>query len=83
MYHYQISDHENGVVSVFLTIVGILFITTLVMIIIKLSKDKDDNRLESNQKPAQNKPIEIAKERYAKGEISKQEFEQLKNDLLE
>ena len=35
----------------------------------------------SQQKP-QKEPIEILKERYAKGEITKEEFENMKKDLL-
>lgn len=35
----------------------------------------------SGQQPSPQTPLEIAKARYARGEISKEEFEQLKKDL--
>lgn len=37
-------------------------------------------RRQDGSAPERN-PLEIAKERYAKGELSKEEFEQLKKDL--
>ena len=42
--------------------------------VIKLTKKSD-----STTKHA---PLDIAKERYAKGEISREDFEQLKKDLI-
>lgn len=48
-------------------------IAFIVWAVIKLTK-RDNSVSQSNH-------IDIAKERYAKGEISKEEFEQIKKDL--
>ncbi|MFC1866506.1 SHOCT domain-containing protein [Chloroflexota bacterium] len=56
----------------------ILFWGGLIALIIwgvmKLSKKENGNETKSNA-------MDIARERYAKGEISKEEFEQIKQDL--
>jgi putative membrane protein len=48
-------------------------VALIVWAVVKLSKRSDST--------PKGTPLDIAKERYAKGEISKQEFEQIKKDL--
>lgn len=79
MHYYQMVDHENIAAGLIMTIIGILFIILLGTIIFKLYKDSDKHEI----KDTETKAIEIAKERYAKGEISQDEFNQLKKDLTE
>jgi putative membrane protein len=59
---------------------GIMMIVSWVLIIffiVWVSKQMSDKNSKSN-----NKSIDILKERYAKGEISKEQFESMKKDLM-
>ena len=49
------------------------------LILIIISRDEFGNSISET---LQRMPLEIAKERHAKGEISKEEFEQIKKDLI-
>ena len=44
---------------------------------------RDDGQAQSGAPPPARTPLDIAKERYARGEIGRDEFEQLKRDLEE
>jgi putative membrane protein len=55
---------------------GLIGLVPIILVI--LSKDEFGNDI---HEPSQQIPLEQAKERYAKGEISKEEFDQLKKDL--
>ena len=65
-----------GSVASFLTW-GIIGLIPLILVI--LSKDEFGTGISET---SQQIPLEVAKERYAKGEISKEEYEQIKKDLF-
>ena len=56
---------------------GIIGLIPLILVI--LSKDEFGTGISET---SQQIPLEVAKERYAKGEISKEEYEQIKKDLF-
>lgn len=61
---------------------GFFFLFWLVIILLAIwgwTRLAGDSRGRSSTRQG---PLDIAKERYARGEISKEEFEQLKKDLL-
>jgi putative membrane protein len=60
---------------VFAAVLLIIIIVVPTVVIIRLLKSHDNNT------PSRAAPLDTAKMRYAKGEISKEEFEQLKKDL--
>lgn len=63
-------------------VLHILFVIAVFVLVIWIVK-----KLLNNQKPMtmtndSSKALEIVKERYARGEITKEEFENLRNDLI-
>jgi putative membrane protein len=61
--------------SIIVSIIGIILIASLVWWLIKKSKEQPPQKLKIDAS------LEIAKERYAKGEISKEDFEQIRKDI--
>ena len=58
-------------------IFGMIFLVLLIWIIVRLATQNQFYGHESR-----NKAIDILKERYARGEIDKKEFEEKKKDLM-
>jgi putative membrane protein len=59
-------------------ILGIAIIVLVIWIIVKAL-----NQSTGNKQLKDNSPLDILKERYARGEIDKEEFDQKKKDLME
>lgn len=60
----------------------IVLIALIIWVVIQFS---NRNRNQSNQSTnivEKETPLDILKKRYAKGEITKEEFERMKNDLM-
>ncbi len=62
-------------VLIFLSVMGVLFIAGIIFLIIWLV------RKSSYRSPAAPKPLDEARQRYARGEISAAEFEEIKRKL--
>ena len=75
MYYYRMMDSNDWLGGLMMMLLGLLFIAIVVVVTIKL--------LKTNQPVVEHKSaaVDIAKERYAKGELSREEFEKIKKDL--
>jgi putative membrane protein len=65
-------------------IFGIIFWVLLICIVVGLVRwyvSSSNKNNSSDEEDASEKPIDILKRRYAKGEITKKEFLEMKNDI--
>ncbi|MBW1815303.1 MAG: SHOCT domain-containing protein [Deltaproteobacteria bacterium] len=65
----------NGSIGGIMMLLWIVVIGALIYMIIKVGSER-------KYSPAETNAIEVLKERYAKGEISKADFESMKQTLL-
>jgi putative membrane protein len=77
MYDYQgpMMNGYNDNWGVFMMLFWAVFLITIIMVVLRLLKHHEIGTSHKTD------PLDIAKERYAKGEIKKDEFEHLRKDL--
>ena len=85
MYNYRL---DNGLTNDYnwgghaaMMILGFVFCVVVVYVVVVLARGANHGAQTHHSKLSN--PLDIAKERYAKGELSKPEFEQVKKDLAE
>lgn len=75
MYYYRPMMEANYGWDIFTTIFWIVVLGLVIYAVFKFLNSQSQTSDKSD-------PLNIAKERYAKGEITKQQFEQLKKNLV-
>ena len=70
-------DVNDGGYGLIMMLLWALFVAVIIFLVVRLIKS---TRPEAMHRP---KPLDIAKARYAKGELDKKEFEQIKKDIAE
>ena len=60
---------------------GWIFWVAIIALIIYLVVNQGNKNKQINIPPHQDSPLDILKKRYAKGEITKEQFDQMKKDL--
>lgn len=61
-------------------LLGIVIIVLVIWVVIQISNKNQQTN--STNMIGKETPLDILKKRYAKGEITKEQFEEMKNDLL-
>lgn len=64
-------------------VLGLLVLAALVVIVVLLFTRTPTERREASGRPASQTPMDILKERYARGEITKEEYQEMREHLRE
>lgn len=76
MYYYgPMMNGEGWGWGILMVVLWLAFFAVMATVVIRLLRSHDSGTLRKSD------PLDIAKERYAKGEITKADYEQLKKDL--
>jgi len=75
-YRYQMMNGNDWGWGFMMMLFWFVFLGVIAVVVVNLLKSHNTNNNSQNSTP-----IDTAKERYAKGDITKEQFEQLKKDL--
>ncbi len=76
MYYYGPMNGYNEGWGILMAVIWLLLFVAVAYVVIRLLRHR-----ETTTKDRLADPLDIIKERYAKGEITKEQFEQFKKDL--
>ncbi len=77
MYYYRMIDPNDWIGGFVMMLLGLVFIVAVVGVTLRLLKNNETSTTSKIN------PLDIAKERYAKGELTRDEFAQLKKDIID
>lgn len=78
-YDYPMTMHQDyGILGLITTIVVMLIIAVVIIVAIRLLRGYDFGH---HRHSMHRDPLDIARERYAKGEITKEQYDELQKDL--
>lgn len=75
MHYYGPMDSNDWGIGLLMMLIWLAFFAVITFVIVRALREREGSNRHSGN------PIDIAKERYAKGEITKAQYEQLKKDL--